>query len=203
METLDELKKQWCEKPSAPASLDRASIHKIIKSRVNKHTRASMQYFWASFALQILVYALLSHVMIKYFNDPEILIPGITGVLLFIPFTIVLMKKFKRLALSDVNGNSISSIHDYLSRNRDLLNSFLVFKKRYELVLIPLATAIGVMLIFALYVPGGVREHLLGFIITYALSVLSCYVAIRNENEKSFLQPIQQLDMILEEYKVS
>lgn len=203
MKTLDELKKQWCEVSPMPGAYDDASINAIVKSRVNKHTLASMHYFWASFALQVLVYSLLCHVMIKYFNDTAIVIPSVAGVLLFLPFTIILMIKFKGLAIADMNGSSVSSIHDYVSKKRELLRSFFSFKKRYELILIPISTAIGVLLTFALYVPGGITEHLIGSLSTYTISLLCCYVAIRNENNKSFIQPLQHLDMILEEYKLS
>jgi hypothetical protein len=82
-----------------------------------------------------------------------------------------------------------------------LLESFFTFKKRYEMVLIPLSAAIGVLLIFLLYVPGGVSEHLLGAFITYVLTLLSCYLAIRSENKKNFVQPLDQLGEILNEYK--
>jgi hypothetical protein len=96
METLDELKKQWIQTSSLPGTYDEASLNKIVKSRVRKHMQATMQYFWASFALQIVVYGLLSHVIIKNLSNPNISIPGVAGVLLFIHFTIMLMRKFKR-----------------------------------------------------------------------------------------------------------
>jgi hypothetical protein len=203
METLDELKREWSQTPAVPEAYDQASINTIVKSRVHKHAKASMQYFWASFALQILVYSLLSHVIIKNFSDINIIIPALAGILLFLPFTVVLMRKFKRFAIADIKGAGMFSIHEYILKQRELLQSFFLFKKRYELILIPLSSAIGVLLTFNLYIPGGVGEHLFGTALTYALTLLSCYLAIRNENKKSFVQPLQQLDMILSEYALS
>jgi hypothetical protein len=202
METLDELKKQWSRASTEPGTYTEVSMKKIIKSRIHNHLKTSLQYFWASFALQILVYALLSHVIIKYSNDLTIVVPGVLGILLFIPFTIMLMKKFKRLATSNLNEANASAINEYVSKQRELLESFFTFKKQYEIIHIPLSAAIGVLLTFSLYVPGGVRENLFGALLTYALTLISCYLAIRSENKKSFVQPLEQLDSILNEYKL-
>ncbi|MEO7990031.1 MAG: hypothetical protein ABI663_10845 [Chryseolinea sp.] len=202
METLDELKKQWSNALIEPGMYTEVSLKKIIKSRVNNHLKTSMQYFWASFALQILVYALLSHVIIKYLNDLTIVGPGVFGILLFIPFTITLMKKFKRMATSHLHEANATSINDYISKQRELLESFFTFKKRYETILIPLSAAVGVLLTFNLYVPGGASAHVIGVLLTYVLTLISCYLAIRSENKKSFVQPLKQLDSILNEYKL-
>ena len=206
MSTLDQYKKHWEQSNKAPSPyreglLDEASLQKIITSRVRKHTKTSLQYFWASLALQILVYALLSHVAIKYFTQTQILLLSLLGILLYLPFTIVLMKKFKRVAKGRLRGNEQSSIHDYISEQHQLLKSFFTFKKRYEIILIPLSAAIGVILVFTLYVPGGVQAFPTGALITYSLTLLSCYWAIRAENTKSFIQPLQQLEAILQEYQ--
>ena len=204
MSILDECKKQWGEKkdhftPQKP--YDEAALHTIIKSRMKKQNKVVMQYFWASFALQILVYALLCHVTVKYWSDTPVVFTSIAGILLFIPFTTMMMKKFKRLAIAKIQGTSMQSIHDYVNYRRELLSSFFTFKKRYEWVLIPLSSAIGVWIIFEIFVPGGIQAFTTGAVITYALTLISCYWAIRSENKKSFIQPLNQLKEILEEYK--
>ena len=205
MSTLDQFKNSWepsSEAPSNAASLlDEASFRKIITAKVRTHTKDSFNYFWASFALQLLVYALLCHVMVKYWPQTQILLPSLLGVLLYIPFTVVLMSKFKRVARSQLNGKDPSSIHDYLKEQHQLLSGFLRFKKRYELLLIPISAAIGVLLVFTLYVPGGVQAYPTGALITYLATLLSCYYAIVNENKKSFLLPLRQLENLLQEYQ--
>ncbi|CCH51299.1 hypothetical protein BN8_00216 [Fibrisoma limi BUZ 3] len=206
MSTLEQLKKHWEQANMAPsavgeASIDEASLRKIVTTRVRKHTKASFNYFWASFTLQLLVYALLSHVMIKYWPQTEVRLLSLLGILLYIPFTIVLMNKFKRVARGQLKGNLPASVHDYLSEQYQLLNSFFSFKKRYELMLIPISAAIGVILVFMLYVPGGVQAYPQGALITYAITLVSCYGAIRAENRKSFILPLQQLKALLREYQ--
>ncbi len=206
MSTLDQFKKHWEPSNKIPVAggqpaLDEASLRKIITSRVRKHTKASFQYFWASFTLQLFVYAMCSHLLIRYWSQTEIRLLSLLGMLLYLPFTLLLMSKFKRVAKGHLRGNEPASIHAYLSEQYRLLNSFFVFKKRYELILIPISTAIGVFLTFRLYVPGGVQAFPVGTLIIYAVTLLSCYGAIRAENRKSFVEPLQQLKTLLQEYQ--
>lgn len=206
MITLEELKTKWTEKESAaPAqpAYDPASLEKIMKHRVHRHTKTSFQYFWASFALQVLVYSLLSHVIVKYWQDTTIVGYAIAGVLLFLPFTIMLMRKFKGLASTKLSapGNEINTLYNYVLHQQTQLRSFYNFKRWYELILTPLSAATGIVLTFLLYVPGGVEAHWTGAIITFVVTLLSCIVAIRSENKKSFEEPIGQLQLILDEFK--
>jgi len=98
MKTLEELKKTWNENQntfSSPKAFDEPSLERMFKSRAKKQINKGMQYFWPAFVWQVVVYALLSHVMVRYWSDTEMLELSIGGVLLFLPFTIMLMKKFK------------------------------------------------------------------------------------------------------------
>ncbi len=206
MSTFDELKKVWDENQrtvSVPQAYNYDTLEKIIRSRTKKHLNTAMQYFWAAFVLQIVVYALLSHVMIKYGSDMETLLFSMAGILLFLPFTIMLMKKFKQIAVTKLaRGNSGTSLYDYVRQQLTHLQNFYKFKRSYELVLIPLSTVIGIFLTFKLYVPGGAAEHLTGAIITFVISIISCGLAIRSENRKSFKQPLRQLNELIDEFKL-
>jgi hypothetical protein len=82
-----------------------------------------------------------------------------------------------------------------------LLLSFYRFKKWYELILIPLASAIGVFILFKLYVPGGVQAHWTGAVMTFAITLISCALAIRTENRKNFREPLEQFDRVLAEFR--
>lgn len=205
MSTLEELKQKWGENRSTVSgtdTYDRNTLEKIFKSRVKNNTNAAMQYFWASFALQLLVYALFSHVIIKYWSDPALRYFSIGGILLYIPFTIMLMNKFKRIARAKLTSgnNTATSLRQYLQQHRTLLLGFYNFKKRYEFFLIPISCAIGVILTFKLYVPGGVDENQIGALITFIITLFSCVAAIRSENKKSFQQPLHKLQEILDEF---
>lgn len=199
MEKIEALKAKWRSAPSSEQKYNATTMNKLVKSHVNKQMKMAMQFFWASLTLQIVVYALLSHVIIRYYNDLFTVLPALVGIILYIPFTHMLMKKFKLMAFMPTIGKE-STIQGYVHSQRRLLESFLSFKKRYELFLIPISCAIGVFLTFKLYVPGGAYAFPQGAIFTFALSLLSCYVAIRKENEKNLIKPIADLGQILNEY---
>jgi hypothetical protein len=160
----------------------------IVKKRAKQHAGEAFQYFWASFVLQLLVYALLSHVFIKNFGNGLIMIPAVTGILLYIPFTVVFMKKYKNMAIA---SGSIAAV---VSKRVELLESFYRFKRRYELMLIPVACLAGTFITFQLYVPGVCVK---AEIITFLISLASCIIAIRAENKKSFDIPLSKLRVIL------
>lgn len=206
MITLEELKTKWEEKQSVLPVLpeyEHVFLEKIIKDSARKHMKATMQYFWASFAFQVLVYALLIHVIITYWKDTEMRLFSIIGVLLYLPFTIMLMRKFKKMAIirPSREENAVTSLYNYVFHQHELLRSFYKFKKWYELFLIPISAAIGIILVFKLYVPGEVDKNWTGVIITFFITILSCAVAIRSENKKSFEEPIRQLQNMLNEFR--
>jgi hypothetical protein len=205
MSTFEDLKKIWeanQETAQVPKPYDHKTLESIIKSRMKKNMKKSMQYFWGSLFLQILVYALLSHVIVKYGGDVETLIFGTAGILLFLPFTIVLLKKFKRMAIvKPEDGNSGKSLHQYVFHQHALLKGFYAFKKRYELLLVPLSTGIGVFLTFKLFVPGGVEGNPIGASITFLITLVSMIASIYSENKKSFEQPLHDLNLLLKEFK--
>ena len=204
MSTFEEIKKLWDTNQEAvptPVPYDYQTLEQIIKLRTRKHMKKSMQYFWSAFFLQLLVYALLCHVIIKYGGNLQTLIFALAGVLAYIPFTIVLMKKFKQMAIAKPDGNAGKSLHEYVNRQHMLLKSFYSFKRSYEFALVPLSSAIGVFLTFKLFVPGDAVAHITGMAITFILTLIGMVVAIRAENKKSFEQPLKELRQLLQEFE--
>lgn len=205
MSTFEELKKVWeanQETARVYKRYDRETLYDIVKSRTKRNMKKSMHYFWGALFLQILVYALLSHVIVKYGGNTETLLFGIAGILLYLPFTIVLMKKFKQMAIvKPAPGNSGSSLYQYVFQQRTLLQGFYTFKRRYEFLLIPFSTGIGVFLTFKIFVPGGIEENPTGAIITFLITLVSMIMSIHLENKKSFNQPLQDLNRLLNEFQ--
>jgi hypothetical protein len=184
-------------------TIEEPNLKKIVRSRVTSHINAAMKYFWASLVFQIIVYSLSSHVIVSYWPDKETVLMGLGVILLYIPFTVMLMKKFKQMAGTKMDGqpDKGSSLYQFTTMQTELLQSFYNFKKTYEFVLIPLSTIIGILITFKLYVPGGVSAHPQGAGITFIITLASCIAAIISENRKSFEQPIRQLKHILDEFQ--
>lgn len=204
MRTLDDFKQTWNEKQNSASDkgdYSQETLGKIVRSRMRSHMNDSFRYFWASFVLQIIVYAMLSHVLVKYWGREEIILLSVTGILLYIPFTFVLVHKFKRMArLMSVHGNN-QTLYDSILRQKTLLTGFYRFKKIYEIFLIPLSSAIGVLVIFELYIPGTISENLTAAVIVFLVTLASCFAAIISENNKSFKKPIGHLEELLDQYK--
>lgn len=201
MENLEDARMQWTKKFSTSKSLDAQQWKALIQKSAGKHVNAAMQYFWASFCLQIIAYALLFHVLIKYGMNPIAMWLSMAGILLYLPFTIVLITRFRSIAGAKLSGVHTESAKQYVGHQLAELEAFFRFKKRYELFLIPLISALAVLLIFILYVPGALASHTWGMALIYLATLGSCGHAIRMENKKNFAQPIEQLRQLLKEFK--
>lgn len=199
---MEELRKSW-EKGSSTGIvngfLNKDSLHRIIKEKSNQQRTLSMHYFWGAFALQLIVYAYLSHVAIRYRADSTLLSLAILLMVVYIPFTVVLMKKFKAMAVLRT-GDSHSAglpIREYIQRQHDLLSSFYRFKRKYEIVLGLMSMLILIWIPFRIYVPGGVEAYPMAALIIFGITLVSCALIVRDENKKYFKRPLRRLEAIL------
>jgi len=199
MSTLDEMKQSWAALV-APAAFDEASMRKLIKSRVSRHTRGAYHYFWGSFVVQIIFYSFMAHLMVRFWNTQLIFFTAMSGVLLFIPFTAILMSKFKKMAVSPLSGIGNGSVYSYLQNQRAQLQDILKFKIRYEMVLVPLINAVGIILPIAIYWPTDWSAKFVPGIILYSIALLISFFFMRSETRSCFRSPIHRLDQILKEY---
>src|SRR5688572_9633181 len=116
----------------------------------------------------------------------------------------MLLQKFRGLATTKLPGKekTETSLYNFVQKQQMLLRSFYKFKKQYELFLIPFSSALGVTLTFEILVPGGVNENWTGVIVAFIITLISCITGIRSENKKSFKEPIQELQKILDEFNL-
>ena len=200
----NELKRIWKnqERAGSQSKFDASSFQKLIKVRMKTHTNRVMKYFWSSFALEMGVFALLCHVVVRYWDfESPLFIVSLLGILLPIPFTFMLMKKFKAMAVARPGDGSASSLYRWVRERHDLLNSFYRFKRNYERFLIPLSTVIGCYLVFELYVPGDGLGYWNVFWIMVVITIISCAVALRRENKVHFEEPLHQYRILLTEFE--
>lgn len=162
-----------------------------------------MEYFWASFVYQIIIYAFAAHLIIKFWGDVHIMVLSLAGALLYIPFTFIQMRKFKSMAMPIKNKSNaaVLDIQTHVSNKYILLLDFFRFKKRYDYVGVPVSCFIMVMLFFSIYIKGGIREHLMAGLISYLIVLAVFILVIYFENKKRFKYPLQKLQLILEDIK--
>jgi hypothetical protein len=198
METLDEAKNLWQNtKQTNQPALNKGEVENIITLRVKKEKKAAAEYFWLSFSYQILIYAFASYLIVKYWGDGRIMLLSTMGTLLYLPLTIILMRKFK--AMFNLPAQQAINLQSDVKNQFILLSQFFGFKKLFDLVSLPLTSLILTGILFTLYVPGGVETHLAGAIIA-GLGMLLIYgVAAWFENKKHFVHPLNRLRYILED----
>ena len=202
---MDELQKSWSQHKAFASSdtIDKTSLGELVNSSVKRQKNITMRYFWAFFTFQIIVYAFLAYVIVRYGSDTPLLLVSIFGALLYLPFTVVLMKKFKRMAVLKPDRRSTigMAIREYVAQQYTLLASFYQFKKRYEFVLIPLSSAIMIWIIFRLYVPGGMMAFPFSAFVCFLITLGACSLAISAENWKYFQQPLARLEEVRQDLK--
>lgn len=205
MQHIEDFKKNWGQYHTASGSgtMDKASLQKIVKSRIKNQKSVVMKYFWASLTLQIIVYALLSHMMVKYWADTPVLLVSIAGVLLYLPFTVMLLRKYKRMAVLRLRDQHYAGapMQQYILQQHTLLAGFYRFKRVYELILIPLSSAMLIWIFFRLYLPGGVMAYPTAALLCFLLTLASCAAAIIAENKRNFKEPLKQYEEILQDLK--
>jgi len=198
MKSLDEAKKCWSEsKERKPDELPGDEIKQIIRQRIRKEKKALFEYFWASYTWQFIIYVAMTRLIILFWGDWKAVLVCLTGIVLYTPFTTVFIKKFTRMA-AKTNG-SFQSLHSNLKLQWEKMNEFFTFKKRFDWLGIPVSCFILTLIIFKLWVPGGLEEHLIGALIVYLFAIIAFLIATVMENRKRFKEPLYKLGLIIRE----
>ena len=200
METFDPVRNFWqnnSNQQSKEPALNKEDVEKVIKSRIKKESKIFAEFFWASLAFQIFIYSFACFLILKFWGDP--LITGLCagGALLYIPFTIILMQKFK--AVYKPMGDRSGNMQTHARNQYKLLTQFFRFKKGFDLVAIPVNSLVVVGVLFMIYVPGGIVANL-GIAMAGFLVMLFVYgIAAWSENKKHFVKPLRQYELILDD----
>jgi len=203
MKKFEDIKQMWeCEhnKVENLQTYDENAIETVIKNRIKLHKNTVMKYFWTTFILQLTVYAIFSHLFVKSLFSDTILWSCLIVIILFVPFTAVLLKKYKAIAVTKLNNNSDSSIKQFLQEHKYYLESFYKFKKRYEWVLVPVCSAILAIISFQKLVNLNSSNKWMVATLIFLSSSLIWYVLLRWQNKKSFEQPLDEINETINEF---
>ncbi len=206
MEEFDDFKKIWNEEKlseTCSPSVSSEYIDNIISNRIKKVKSGFREYFWASFVYQNLVYGCLFFLIARFFNRTDIVILSVAGILLYIPFTVIFMKKFKSAFLINKGGIPFSDDDIYLNIKNSYkrMSEFFIFKRKFDWVMIPLNCILIVVINFILFVPGGIIDNMIVGVILFIVWLIIFIIATRSENKKRFSEPLHQLESILEDFK--
>jgi len=199
METFDELQKSWNEnKARESAALNKGVVVEVIAAQIRKERNKIFRYFWASYFWQFLIYASLGHLMVRYWGEGQTVILCAAGILMYLPFTTVFIKKYNRMAWQKSNS-SAQNVLASLQMQHSLLTSFFRFKKKFDWIGIPITCLLLTAIIFKLWVPNGWAAHVAGAIISYVLILSAFLIATFTENRRSFKVPLEGLRLVMSE----
>lgn len=205
MTTLEDYKQGWHShqqiKEKVP-SYDLNSYTALVRKRARGPVNRMMQYFWASLAYQIILYSFYSHVIVAYWGNGLLVGLSMAGILIYIPFTYMLMTRFKSAANAGMTDASDKSLREHVLHQYETLSAFYRFKRRNEWAIVLISSTLGVSLFFELYFGGGLIAHLPGALITFAITLCLCAAAIWSENNKRFERPLANLAALLAEFGI-
>ncbi len=152
MEPLNDLKNNWNQDDSemnrTGQSVNLLSGISVL-SGANREKNKVIQYFWAAFVYQIILYALFCWTFFRNMGNRAILLAVLTGLCANIPFTWALLKRFKIMYGQSLSrgtpGYSIkTNIELYYTR----LSAFFRFKKFADGFLLPVNAFIAAFILF-------------------------------------------------------
>jgi len=103
------------------------------------------------------------------------------------------------LAKSELDINSIVSMHEFVNKQQLILQSFYKFKRLYDFFIVPASCALAVIFIYN-FVPEGILKHSVSAIFLFIILLIGGFWVIRAENKKYFQLPIKNLKKILDEF---
>jgi|GEM_PF-1135277 len=201
MDPFNDVRDLWQKNAAPEAStppLSKENVAAVIRSRIRKEKKGIAEYFWLSLSYQILIYSFVCWLFVKFWGDKQVMAMCAAGAALYIPFTTLLMRKFKAMYRPDAAAKALD-IRASVRRQYELLSRFFILKKRFDLGGIPITCLVLEGVLFKLYVPGGIKAHLPAALAVYAGIVLIFGTAAWFENKKHFVRPLRRLTFILKD----
>lgn len=207
MAPLNDLKNSWNQGDSEmnrDRIVQKSSFRDIILLGANREKNIVIQYFWAAFVYQIILYALFCYAFFRNMGNQSILLAVLAGICVNIPFTWALLKRFKIMYGQSLSrstpGYSIkTNIELYYTR----LSAFFRFKKFADGILLPVNAFIATFILFGIYTAGGFFQHFFWGSILFAGIWLACGIAVWLENKNNFRKPLRKIALLLQEFELA
>ena len=208
MALSNEIENVWKEgkaREAGFAPLTGEDLRTIISSRVRKEFKTVSQFVWAAIVYQNILYAFLTHTLIRHWGDIQIMLLCLAGGAFYIPLTVALLRGVRTLYRrpSEAPGSPVPDVFHKVEGEYARLADFFQFKKRMDWIGVPVSCAIIVLVTFTLFVEGGAKGNPLAAFAFFALWVGMSLIAIRAENRKRFISPLRNLEQVLDDLKNS
>jgi hypothetical protein len=202
---FDEVWKGGTRREASPSPLSANNLHRIISSRIRRERRIVSMFVWAAVVYQIILYSFVTHVLITRWGDERVILLCLSGVTLYIPITVALIRRVRLLyrPISNTTNSQVSDILRNVEGEYARLADFYRFKKRVDWIGVPVSCAIIVVVTFTLFVKGGVEGNPLGSLVVFLLWMGMSLIAILAENKKRFLSPLRHLELVLNDLRRS
>lgn len=201
MNQKNDIQKLWASASVEAGLVQEKDYSEVIRLRIKSERKMIMQYYWSSFIYQMILYALATHLMITNWGNLPVMALCIGIITLYVPFTFIQRARFKKLCLhSPGSANAFSNtLSSYVNGQYKMLSSFYRFKIWYDRLVVPVILLLIVALIYCVYVPGGLAQHLPGAIVVYLLILSGFLLVLHSENRKRFKEPLQEMRLIMED----
>lgn len=204
MKSFEEIQKCWKEgRNTVPATMELSNtvLEKLIRSGVKKEQKMVWEYCVASGFWQWLIYAALTHFIVRFWGDWKFVSACAALIVLYIPFTAMFIKKFRHMRILKFNKSALLSqdIHASLTTQHKMLKDFFVFKKRFDWLNVPVCCLLIVLILHKYNVIPSFSESIAAWIVVFFLYVVLFIVAIYFENKKRFRVPLEKMEEVIRE----
>jgi hypothetical protein len=199
MDTLDNLKQLWLQdsqETNTDNTLNIETMKKIIKPQIKKEQNYIKEYLLAFAVWQILVYAALSHFIVRYWADQQFALCCAIGILSFIPYSIIFHRHVNSVRLRAFKNPDapLSDMQADLSDQITQVSSYFGFKKKFDYIGIPVISFVMMAIMMKVSpVPHTFTAGAITFGITLAIMAWTTYV----QNKNNFELPLAKLRLIL------
>jgi hypothetical protein len=206
MDANNDLENIWRERQFQEIGADplkQQDIRTIISSRVRKEFGTVAKFVWAAIAYQIILYSFLTHTLVTRWADTRTSCLCLAGLAACTWLTVVFMRRVRVLyrSRSDAFGAGVPDILRAVEGEHARLANFYRFKRRTDWAGVPVSCAIIVLVTFSLFVKGGIAGNPLESLVIFSLWVGLSLLAIRAENRKYFVSPLERLKGILNDLR--
>jgi hypothetical protein len=207
MKSFEEMQKNWKQGKGAAYNavpLSEAMLTKLIRSGVKKEQKMVWEYCVASGFWQWLVYASLTHFIVRFWGDWQFVIACPAVIILYIPFTVMFIKKFKHMRILKFEKSYLQSqdIHYSLKTQYEMLKDFFVFKKRFDWVNIPFCCFLIAMILYKYGLIPSIQENIIAWLIVFVIYIILFVTATYVENKKRFKIPLEKMKSVISEMEM-